>query len=198
MAAAMKNNRCQIGMLTLCVLLCIAGLAQTASLVLERHGEYLSVAAAQLHFISGKALEKLHNGSTITYAMTLTVIPEHYKKQTLHSKFAVSYDLWEENYSVSRMPDGRTASRLTAAMAEGWCLESIAIPIRSVPERQSFMIRLECIVQEEEAKDNGEPSGMIFGDLVDIFSRKKQESPQRWDINAGPFRLEELKVVGSR
>ena len=180
-------------MLTLCVLLCVGGLAQSISILLERHGDHLSVTAPQLHFISGKALEKLRNGSTIAYLLTLTVAPEHSRKQTLHAKFMVSYDLWEENYSVSRLPDGRTASRLTAAMAEAWCLENVTIPIRSVPERQAFMIRLECTVEEDERKENGETSGPIFADLVDIFSRKKQEAPQRWEISAGPFRLEELK-----
>jgi hypothetical protein len=185
-------------MLTLCVLLCICGLAQSVSLVLERHGDHLSVAAPQLHFITGKSLEKLRNGSTITYLLLLNIIPDHSRKQTISANFAVSYDLWEENYSVSRMTDGRTVTRLTAAMAEAWCLENMAIPLRSVPERQSFMIRLECIVQEDEEKSSGEPSGMIFGDLVDIFSRRKQEAPQRWEAYAGPFRLEELKAVGSR
>jgi hypothetical protein len=195
MAAAMKNNRCQTALLTLCVLLCAGGLAQSTSLLLERHGDRLSVAAPQLHFISGKALERLHNGSTITYMLMLTVGPEHSKKQTRIGKFAISYDLWEENYSVSRLPDGRTASRLTAALAEAWCLENCAIPISSVPERQPFMIKLECIVQADEQTDNGGPSGP-FEDLFDYFSRKKQEAPQRWEISAGPFRLEELK--GSR
>jgi hypothetical protein len=194
MAAAMKNNKCQIGILTLCVLLCVGGLAQSFSILLERHGDHLSVAAPQLHFISGKALEKLHNGSTITYVLVLTVIPEHSKKQTLQAQYAVSYDLWEQNYSVSRLPDGRAASRMPAAAAEAWCLENMAIPIRSVPEGQSFMVRLECTLQEDEGKENSEPSGPIFADLVDIFSRKKLEAPQRWEVSAGPFRLEELKI----
>ena len=197
MAAAMSNNRCHMGVLILCVLLCIGGLAQSSSLLLERHGDHLSVAAPQLHFISGKALEKLRNGSTVTYMLMITVSPEHSKKQTYQSEFTVSYDLWEENYSVSRVSDGMNASRLKAATAEAWCLENIVIPIRSIPERQSFMIRLESIIQEDDRKESPEPPGMILGGLVDIFSRKKQEAPLRWEASAGPFRLEELKVVGS-
>jgi hypothetical protein len=180
-------------MLTLWVLLCVDGLAQSIPILLERHGDHLSAAAPQLHFISGKALERLRNGSTITYVLMLAVLPEHSKKQTIHAKFMVSYDLWEENYSVSKMPDGRTASRLTAANAEAWCLENMTIPVRSVPERQSFVLRLECTVEEAEEKASGETSGMIFADLVEIFSRKKHEAPPRWEISAGPFRLEDLK-----
>ena len=192
----MRKYRCQIVFLTLGALLCVGGLAQSNSIVLERHGDHLSVAAPQLHFISGKAVEKLQNGSTVTYVLMLTVAPEHSKKQTLHGKFMVSYDLWEEKYSVIKMPDGYSTSRLTAAMAEAWCLENLPIPIRSISERQSFMIRLECTVEEDEKKENSETSGMIFADLVEIFGRKKQEAPQRWEISGGPFRLEDLK--GSR
>jgi hypothetical protein len=189
----MKKYRCQTLASTICILLCVFGQAQSNSILLERHGDQLSVAAPQLHFISGKAVEKLQNGSTVTYVLTITVAPERSKKQTLHAKFAVSYDLWEENYSVSRMPDGRNASRLTAAMTEAWCLENMTIPIRSVPERQPFMLRLECTIEENEEKEIGKTSGPIFADLVDIFGRKKQEAPLRWEMAAGPFRLEDLK-----
>ncbi len=189
----MKNYGCPIVLPTLCVLLCVGGLAQSNSILLERHGDHLSVAAPQLHFISGKAAEKLQNGSTVTYVLMLTVAPEHSKKQTLHAKFMVSYDLWEEKYSVVKVPDGNAVSRLTAATAEAWCLENLPIPVRSISERQPFMIRLECTIEEDAGKESDKASGPIFADLIEIFSRKKQEAPLRWETVAGPFRLEDLK-----
>jgi hypothetical protein len=170
------------------------GLAQSIPILLERHGDHLNLAAPQLHFISGKALEKLENGSTVTYVMMLAIVSEHSKKQVFHARFVVSYDLWEEKYSVVKMPDGLTVSRLKAPMAEAWCLENMPVPIRSISERQPFMIRLGCTVEEDAANQDGKNSGVIFGDLVDIFGRKKQEAPQRWEISAGPFRLEDLKT----
>jgi hypothetical protein len=195
MIASMKQYICRIGMLTVCVLLCFDGLAQSIPIYPERHGDHLSVAAPQFHFISGKAVRRLQNGSTITYALQLSIVPEKSKKQTfqLLKQFMVSYDLWEEKYSVAGLPDGGSASRLAADNAEAWCLENIAIPIRSIPEREPFMIRLECSINEDIEKENGERSGQIFADLVEIFSRKKKEPPQRWETVAGPFRLENLK-----
>jgi hypothetical protein len=190
----MKNNNCQFYLATMCLLLCVGGLAQSIPIFPERHGDHLIVAAPELHFISGRAVERLQNGSTVTYAMMLAIVPEHSKKQTMHAKFTVSYDLWEEKYSAVKIQDGLTASRLTAPMAELWCLENMAIPIRSIPERQSFMIRLECAIEEDTAKDNTRNSGTIFADLVEIFGRKKQEVPRRWEISGGPFRLEDLKM----
>jgi hypothetical protein len=181
--------------LTFCVALCIIGLAQSIPILPERRGDHLNLAAPQLHFISGKALKKLENGSTVTYAMTLVIVPEHSKKQILHAKFMVSYDLWEERYSVVKMPDGYAASRLTAPMAEAWCLENLPVSIRLIPEAQPFMIRLDCTVEEDAARGNDGDSGRIFADLVDIFSRKKQEAPQRWEISAGPFHLEDIKNI---
>jgi hypothetical protein len=195
MTASMKNYICRIVILTLCVLLCLGSLAQSIPIYLERHGDHLSVAAPQFHFISGKAVRRLQNGSTITYALLLAIVPENSKKQTfqLLKQFMVSYDLWEEKYSVAGMPDGGSASRLAADNAEAWCLENMPIPIRSVPEREHFMIRLECSINEDAEKENGEKSGRIFADLVEIFSRKKKDPPQRWETVAGPFRLENLK-----
>lgn len=180
-------------MLTLCVFLCVGGLAQSIPILLERHGDHLNVAAPQLHFISGKAVERLKNGSTITYVLALAIAPENSQKPTFqfHKQFIVSYDLWEEKYSVAA--DGNPASRLTAANAEAWCLENMPIPIRSIPEREAFMIRLECSIKEDSERENGEASRPIFADLIDIFSRKKKDPPQRWETIAGPFRLENLK-----
>jgi hypothetical protein len=191
----MKKYGCQILMPTLCILLCVGGLARSNAFLLERHGDRLNVVAPQQHFLSGKSVEMLQNGSTVTYILTLTVTPENSRKHIvqLHDKFIVSYDLWEEKYSVARMRDSRMVSRLTAVLAEAWCLENMPISIRSIPERQPFMIRLECSIEDKEEKESGETSGLTLSSLVEIFARKKQAEPLRWEMSDGPFRLEELK-----
>jgi hypothetical protein len=195
MVSAMKNTPGLIVMLALCAFLCVSSLAQSIPILLERHGDNLIVSAPQLHFISGKAMERLKNGSTITYVVLLSIARENSKKQILQlrNKFMISYDLWEEKFSVIRVTDGNTTSRLTSAMAEAWCLGNIPIPARSVPEREPFMIRLECSIQEESEKQPSETSGQIFANLIEIFGRKKDDVPQRWETIAGPFRLENLK-----
>ncbi len=177
-------------------------LAESKSLLVEHCGDHLSVSAPQMHFLEGKAQEKLHNGSTVTYVFSLAVSKEHAVKPylLLERRFLVSYDLWEEKYSVVQADaGGRAASRLTAAMTEAWCLGNMAIPLQAVPERQSFMIRLECSIEENE-NGSGEKSssGLTLTALIDIFSRKRKAEPLEWKAASGPLRLDDLKRIDER
>ena len=184
----------------LALIVCICGslaLSQSRSLLVERRGEQLYFSAPQLHFLEGKAIEKLQNGSTVAYVLALSVIAENSKKSvfTLRDRFVVSFDLWEEKYSVVQgRPDGRSASRLTATMAEAWCLESLPVPVRAVPEHQQFMIKLECSIDESETESGDKiNSTLTLAGLIDIFSRKSGEPPLRWEASAGPLRLGDVK-----
>jgi dihydroneopterin aldolase len=171
-------------------------LSQPRSLQVERRGDQLHISAPQLRFLQGKALEKLHNGSTVAYAVTLTAVAEHTRKTafTLRERFVVSYDLWEERYSIVQSgTNSRTVSRLSAMMAEVWILESMTIPVRLIPERQPFMIELACSIEESEAANgNGENSALTLAGIIDIFSRKKSEAPLRWEASSGPLRLSDV------
>ena len=172
-------------------------LAQSQSLVVERHGDTLHVTAPQVHFIEGKALRKLKDGSAVAYIMTLSAMTEHARNPVfrLRERFVISFDLWEEKYSaVQTGQERRAASRMTAAMTEAWCLENMPIPVRAVPDRQSFVIRLECQVDEGEGEREGNGgSGLTLVALIDIFSRKESDKPLRWEASAGPMRLSDLK-----
>ncbi len=181
-----------------CILGAVA-LAQSVSLTVERHGDYLHVAAPQLHFLSGKALEKLHNGASVAYVITLAAIAEHSHTPAfqLQARFAISFDLWEEKYSVVQTgPNGRAASRLTAPMAEAWCLENMPLPVQAVPALEPFVIRLECSIDEVAAGDGSKSSSMTtLARLIDVFSRRSSEKPLRWEAATGPLRLADLKSV---
>jgi hypothetical protein len=195
----MKSNRCRILLLAAACLLYMNAPANPLSLSAERHGDHLHIVAPQMHFISGRAVEKLHNGSMITYVLKLIIAPQHAREAVvvLQEKFAISFDLWEEKYSVvQKKPDGRSATRLTSSAAEAWCLENMPVPVRSVPERQPFMIRLECFIDEGDAKENAESrSGLTLAAIIDAFSRKKPEETPRWEAAGGPFLLEHLKIL---
>ena len=171
--------------------------AKSKSLIVEHRGDHLQVSAPQMHFLEGKALEKLHNGSTVTYILTLAVVAEQKAKPIflMEERFLVSYDLWEEKYSVVQAgAGGRTASRLTVTMAEAWCLENMQIPLRAVPEQQSFMVRLQCSIEENEMGNGGnKKSGLTLAALIDIFSLKREAEPLKWEADAGPLRLNDLK-----
>ena len=132
----MRCYRNCVLLIALAGILSANALAKSGSLVIENCGDHLKVRAPQMHFLEGEALEMLHNGATVTYILTLTVAAEQAAKPEflLREQFLISFDLWEEKYSVVKTgPDGRSASRLTAVLAETWCLENMPIPLQAVP-----------------------------------------------------------------
>jgi hypothetical protein len=107
--------------------------------------------------------------------------------------FSFSYDIWEERFAVA-IAGARAASisHLTAAAAEAWCIEQLAVPIASLAALKDlrFWIRLECrILDGDEAPDPDENAGLTLQRIIDVLSRrKKSESPAR-AVEGGPFRL---------
>jgi len=185
------------------LLICLSGiawfqlLAQPPSLVVERQGVYLHVTAPRMHFLEGKALERLHDGAPVTFefALSLHADPGNRRLARLQERFAISFDLWEEKFSVVQMgAGGRAASHLAPAQAEAWCLDAMPVPLPALPAEKSFVLKLVCRVAENDSSSGGEGgSGLTLASLIDVFSRKTQEAPPRWEADSGPLRLAELK-----
>jgi hypothetical protein len=195
----MKLYRCQILMLAITCFLCAYAFAQSQSLTVERHGDHLHVMAAKLHFLKGPALEKLHNGATVHYIFTITVNAQNneMKSYQLRERFAISYDLWEEKFSVVHSTmHNRSASRLSADMAETWCLENMPIAVREIPASHPFMVRLECSIDESEKEDGGKGDYLLsLEGLYEVFSRKRSDQPIKCEAASGSLRLDNLKAV---
>ena len=193
----MKCYQCRILLIAVAGILGASVLAKSNSLTAEHHGDHLQVRTAQMHFIEGETLERLHNGSTVAYVLSLSVAVGQNAKPAflLEERFLVSYDLWEEKYSVVQTgPDGRAVSRLTSDMAEAWCLENMPIPLQAVPEWQSFVVRLECSIEEHEnGNDRKNNSGLTLAGLIDIFSRKRKAESPKWEAVSGLLHLDELE-----
>ena len=174
-------------------------LSQTLGLLVERCGERLCISSPQMHFLQGRALEKLRNGSTEAYVLTLRVHTGNSRRPvlTLRERFLVSFDLWEEKFSVVQEGrHGRSVSRLSAGMAEAWCMEGMPVPAHAIPDGQSFMIKLECSIDESGTESGNKVSSTLtLSGLIDIFSRKDTLAPPRWEASAGPLRLSDVKSV---
>ncbi len=170
--------------------------AQSVLLIVEIDGPHLRVAAPQLRFLEGKPLEQLHNGASLTYALKLTIAPARGLPLTrLEERFGVSYDLWEEKFSVVQAgPPRRSASHLSAAQAVAWCLENMPLPRPELPAEKTFVVELECRVAENEVEgaNEGRRSLTVAG-LIDIFSRKETDALPRWHATSGLLRLADLK-----
>lgn len=182
------------------LLICVAGItcpwiqAQSQSLTVERLGNYLRVAAPQMHFLEGKPLAQLHDGASVTYSFALTLTAGGASTIHLQERFILSYDLWEEKFSVVQAgAPAHSASHLTAAAAEAWCLDNLAVPVPAFGPGKTFAIKLECRIAENGAESGGESRPLTLAGLIDVFSRKGQEAPLRWEAVSGPLHLSDLK-----
>jgi hypothetical protein len=122
------------------------------------------------------------------------------------ARFALSYDIWAENFSVTKIgqtPDSRrTISHLSAQAAENWCLDNLGIDRSQIPPDKPFYVQLD--LRAEDPKDQvgiiGEP-GINITRLIEIFGRPIHGTQPRWLKNSGPWRMDDLKrseVKGAR
>ena len=155
----------------------------------------LRVAAPGLHFLSGSTLERLHNGSSVVFTFQLSLLTNA-KAATRHrsgAQFAVSYDLWEEKFAVTRLDGARkSASHLSAAAAEGWCLDHLTLPFSGLGENTPFWVRLDLRAEETEPNP-AEEDPMSLTRLVEMFSRAPRQDRPQWREEAGPLRLSDLR-----
>lgn len=160
-------------------------------------GDFLEVAAPNLHFLTGQPLERLRNGAAVPFdfQLTLSAGPSTPPLHRSLERFVVSYDVWEERFSVVRLRNSRrSTAHLTATAAEQWCLENIAIPSYTVPSDKPLWLKLEIRSAESKAiaaiPDEG---GVSLSTLIDLFSRPTRNPQEQWVRETGPFHLGDLK-----
>ncbi len=173
------------------------------SLLIRPEGDSLRVSAPQIRFLSGgEPLQQLRNGLNVAFISQVAMLPEAQSLNILSrsiQRFVVSFDLWEEKFTATRIgPPRRVQSRLSAAACEAWCLDQLLpLPSGFAPQRR-FWLRLE--LRAEDARDLppvvSEP-GINITRLIEIFSRPPRNKETRWQAAAGPLRLEDLKRGGS-
>jgi hypothetical protein len=178
-----------------CATLCLCLLAE--ELVLKPAGDQIHIGAPRLHFLTGRTLDRLHSGNAAPFDFQLSILAET-KADVLRrsfERFVISYDLWEERFSVARMRTKQSqASHLSAEAAESWCIDNMAFATSGLPLDQALWVRLEVRVPDpKEAAPLISDAGMSLAVLVDLFSRaSKTHQPQYWRAEAGPLRLSDL------
>ena len=174
----------------------LSGLRAAETLAVSFDGDNLRVAAPDLHFLTGKALERLKDAATVTFLSQLTLFSDAqgtvFKRSA--ERLVVSYDLWEEKFSVT-IPGGskRRLPNVSAAEAESWCLENLAISALGLERSRPFWLRFELRTADrrELASVVGD-SGVSLTGLIDLFSRKPGPGEPSWTRSFGPFRLQDL------
>jgi len=174
----------------------MAALLVAQSLAVRIDGDQLRIAAPRVHLIAGDALNRLRDGATVRYELQLTARSERTGRVLARTqeRFAVSYDLWEEKFAITKLGSpGRSISHLSSSAADVWCVDNISIPLAPVTGDQPVWIRLDYRVDDSVAPEPADNSGFTLSGLVDIFSRRTRSEPLRGSEEVGPLRLDSLK-----
>lgn len=164
--------------------------------------EQIRVSAPQLHFLTDRLIQRLKDGNALAIDFDLMVVGEG--KQTVlgrrSERFIVSYDIWEERFSVSRaLGSEMTASRLSPRAAELWCLENLSLASSGLPEDRPLWVRLSIRGRNNRnARAVTEEEPLSLANLIEIFSRPGKQDENQWKLEAGPFRLRDLRREGGR
>jgi len=170
-------------------------------LLVHLDGDYLHVAAPHLNFLSGKPLERLKDGISVAFLgqLTISTVPNAVVADARSvARFALSYDIWEERFAVTRIGERldtrRTVSHLSAQATQNWCLDNLTIDKSLLPPDKPFYVQLD--LRTEDPRDQlgivGEP-GLNLTRLIEIFSRPAKSAQPRWLLSNGPFRLADLR-----
>jgi hypothetical protein len=158
-------------------------------------GDTLRVAAPQLHFLAGKTLARLKDANTVVFLSQLTIFGDDHGTvfRRAPERLTISYDIWEEKFQVVLAVDGRSASRLSLAGAEAWCLDRLAISTLGLAPSRPFWLRFELREEDprEVASVLGDP-GISLRGLIERFARKPGADQAHWMLEAGPLRLADL------
>jgi hypothetical protein len=175
--------------------------AQQLELRLES-GNLVRISAPGFQFLTGKTLERLRGGSSVSFLGQLSLSTDANRTigQRALTRFALSYDIWEERFSAVRYPLSRLeeASRKSSPLSElavqNWCIDSLVVEASRFPLDQQIWARLELRVEDSHDTGGliGEP-GISITRLIDLFSRPAHPSQDHWQLDSVPFRLMDLK-----
>jgi hypothetical protein len=158
-------------------------------------GDNLRVFAPGLHFLTGRPLERLKNADTVAFLSQITLYSDAHGTvfRRLPERLVVSYDLWEEKFRVTIPgPAKRNQANLSAAQAESWCLENMAISALGLAPDRPFWVKFELrTTDRRELTSLMGDSGISLSALVDLISRPPG-GDLYWSRSAGPFRLRDL------
>jgi hypothetical protein len=164
-------------------------------------GEMLYVSAPGLHFLTGKPLERLKDGRTVTFIAQLSLSLDDNRTilRNHPQRFVFSCDVWDpDKFSVTKLGSS-TRKGLPAAAAEAWCLESMGINTSGIAPDKPVWLRLDLRVADlKDQADMVGDTGLSFRGLVEALSRPARTLQPHWTVDVPPFRLEDLKKAGTR
>lgn len=176
-----------------------SALALSPQRILPRlNSDRLQVTPLDLHFLTGKALSRLHDGSAVPFAFRLSVSTNQWATPALETslaRFIISYDLWAERFKVVQQFGGtrRAVANLTPSAAEAWCISQMGVSLANVPADKDLWMRLDIRAEDPMPRSPVSDAGFTLATLIDIFSQKARPEVQEWNAETAPFRLNNLR-----
>jgi hypothetical protein len=169
-------------------------------------GDYLRIALPHLDFLQGKALSRLKDGASVAFIGQVTITTSQNSLTPVArsvARFALSYDIWEERFSITKIGQNfdarRSVSHLSEQSAQSWCIDNLTLGRSQLPADKEFWVQLD--LRTEDPRDQtgvvGDP-GISITRLIEIFSRPARDEKSRWISSSGPFRLADLKRLDVR
>jgi len=163
-------------------------------------GDTLRPVLPDLHFIAGRALERLKDARTVVFLSQITLLRDDHVTPFRHApqRFYVSYDIWEGRFKVT-IPGAVPESRLglTAAQAEAWCMDNVTVSALGVAPDRDFWMRFDLRTADpKDAASIVSESGISISGLIEFFSRKPDGEPH-W-VMERRLRLADLRRSPSR
>jgi hypothetical protein len=154
----------------------------------------LYVAVPSFNPLRGALLDRLKNGNTVPFDFHLALWVN--SRSQLHrrafDRFIVSYDLWEERFSVTGLGSPRpSASNLTPEGVPAWCLDHVSLRPVDLPDDSQVWIKLD--VHAAGPKDSSDvlvdETGLNLKYLIDLLARPSRGEANRWSFETGPVRI---------
>lgn len=155
-------------------------------------------------FLSGQPalLTRLKNAAEVPFIIQTSLYQgdPHHMVRHAEDRFVVSWDLWQESFSVVRIGARKRASHLTAAQVEKWCMGQMDLDTTGISPTDPLWAKLD-IRAEDPSKDSNpfgrgqiNESGLSLTPLIELFSRPPRPQQVHYGpIQSGPYTLEQLR-----
>ncbi|MEP6962342.1 MAG: hypothetical protein ABI995_09690 [Acidobacteriota bacterium] len=174
-------------------------------LILRVQGNRLDFSAPRLHYVTDGPGKRLKNAESVGYDFNVTLALNTRTNVIAQypARFVISYDLFEEKYSVTKTtPNRKSAAHMTVAQVEAWCVQEMSVTdLSRIPVNQPFWARLEIRAEDETetrlfGRGNITDTGISLNSLIERFSRLPRGTQQPWVVENGPVTLEQLRRGG--
>ncbi|HEY1759613.1 MAG TPA: hypothetical protein VGG72_29840 [Bryobacteraceae bacterium] len=169
-------------------------------LILKHRDNRLEFSAPHTDILTGQPLARLRNAAEVPFVIKTTLWSGN-KSHVFSSavdRFIVSYDLWEQTFSVVKAAAPRkSVSHLTASAVRDWCVSQMSLDTTGLSGNEPLWARLE--IRAEEPPRDGSPwgdsvnsAGISLPALIEIFGRPAGGQPH-WTLDYPQFTLDSLR-----